>query len=1115
VKCLKCQAENPQGNIFCRECGSKLLLSCPQCDTEVSLGDKYCGKCGQKLDESIETEEVVPEPEGERKHVTVLFTDLAGYTGMSGRLDPEEVKEIMGRLFGEVARIVTKYEGFIEKFVGDAAMALFGVPKAQEDDAIRAIKAAREIHDFVAGLSPELEPKIGQRLSMHSGINTGLVVTGEIDLEKGTHGVTGETISIASRLQHLAQTGEILVGQDTYRQAEGYFSFEELEPAEIKGKDYPVKVYKVLAQRESPVTVHRLSGLKADLIGRRVELAQLNDAIEKLREGKGSIFSIYGDAGTGKSRLVEEFKNSLDPSEIQWLECHAHAYAQNIPYFPLMDLLNRVFRIDESDPLEKVRSKIESIIGELIGKKEDVVPYIGSLYSIIYPEIDGVGPEMWRTRMQSLMQTVLSALAQKSPTVFFLEDLHWADLSFLELLRFNLLEVRQPAIVICTYRPHFTLFTAHQLKGIADIYREIRLQELSPSEAQDMLESLLKTTSIPADLTGLVREKAEGNPFYLEELVNSLIEAETLIRDNGGWKVARPLTAADISATLNGVIAGRLDHLERETKRILQEASVIGRAFLYEILRRVTEIQEQCDSNLRSLERLDLIRARSIQPDLEYIFKHAMTQEVAYNGLLKKDRQQIHRRIGLVMEDMFSDRLPEFYEALAFHYKEGRDSIKALHYLIKSGEKAYKRYSLDESHEYFREAYDIISKESLETEDNRKMLIDLLLRWGYVLNNRGDFSTIVNLFEPRVDLATSLGSNEKLGMFCARLGTALALMERWRDGYQYLSQSLRLGEEIGSEGVVCYACAFFTFVCSNMGLLDEAVEHGERVKDLEFLKSDEDLYRMAMHGTGMAYSFKGDCRKVHEVGEELLAFGQEKSNPRCISIGHTIIGYAYIADGQLMPAIDCFKTALKVSPDPTFSSFARLFLAICYLAVGELEEADRLLTNIFMFCDKTGSETFRHSAQFLKGLILIASGKMTNGVKMCEEVMDKTNRAGRRYFCALTEKLLGEVFSQIALRSNSVSISFIIKNLGFVIKNVPFAYKKAEDHYTKAINVAGEIGAKNILGQAYLGLGLLHKTKHNTKQAREEMQKALELFEKCRAEGYVKQAKQALSSLEQ
>ena len=333
--CPKCQFENQEGSRFCGGCGEKFVLTCPECGASNPAENKFCNECGSDLKQDKElsdqfTEAISPpvspsketiitdtsSTSGERKHVTVLFSDLTGYTAMSEKLDPEEVKEITSRIFGEISKIVGKYDGFIEKYAGDAVMAIFGVPNAHEDDPIRAVKAAQEIHELVDGVSPEIETRIGQPISMHTGINTGLVVTGEVDMDRGTHGVAGDTINLASRLSSLANPGEILIDSDTCLQAEGHFECKYLEDSIVKGKADPVQVHKVISQREKPVTIRRLSGVRASLVGRKVEMTELAGAVENLHRGKGRIFSIIGDAGTGKSRLIEEFKASQDLEEI-------------------------------------------------------------------------------------------------------------------------------------------------------------------------------------------------------------------------------------------------------------------------------------------------------------------------------------------------------------------------------------------------------------------------------------------------------------------------------------------------------------------------------------------------------------------------------------------------------------------------------------------------------------------------------------------------------------------------------------------------------------------------------------------------------------------------------
>ena len=443
MKCPKCQFENLPHAGFCSKCGNHIQMICPTCGNTNPPEGNFCNACGCSLTDISHPVPVTETPpprkeaplEQGRKYVTVLFSDLSGYTAMSETLDPEEVKEIMGRIYGEIVQVVVKYEGHIDKFIGDAAMVLFGVPKAHEDDPVRAIRTAHEIHDMVKGLSPSLETKIGRPLAMHTGINTGVVVSGEINLEKGIHGVLGDTINVASRLCSLAKTDEIIVGHETYHLAEGYFNFEKLDPAKVKGKEDALQVYKFLSSKDEPSKTHRLSGLRAELIGRRVEMAQLQEAVENLKQGRTSIFSIVGDAGTGKSRLIEEFRNTLDLDKVQWREGHAYAYSQNIPYFPVIDLLDRAWQIREGDHPDEVRLKVERGAEALIGDRKDLIPYVGSLYALPYKEIEQVSPENWKARLHEAIQLIFSNLCRRAPTIVCIEDLHWADPSSVELLQ--------------------------------------------------------------------------------------------------------------------------------------------------------------------------------------------------------------------------------------------------------------------------------------------------------------------------------------------------------------------------------------------------------------------------------------------------------------------------------------------------------------------------------------------------------------------------------------------------------------------------------------------------------------------------------------------------------
>jgi class 3 adenylate cyclase len=1099
-------------------CGEKLILTCPQCDSENLPEDHFCGKCGYRIKAAVteiaqSTTKPLLVPESERKHVTVLFSDLSGYTAITEKLDPEETKEIMAKIFGEISKVVSKYEGFIERFVGDAVMALFGFPTAHEDDPVRAIKAARDIHEVVSSLSPRYERPIGKPLAMHTGISTGLVVTGEVNLGKGTYGVLGDTINTASRLSGLAKPGEILVGSDTYYQAEGYFTFEPLEHARVKGKAEPVKPYKVLSLREEPIKTRRLSGLRAELIGRRAEMMLLNEAIEKLKEGKGSIISISGDAGTGKSRLIEEFRTTLHAQEIQCREGHCYAYAQNIPYFPLMDLFSSAWQIQEGDSSELVRNKVESKIKYLLGDEEEVIPYIGTLYSLSYPEIEEISPELWKSRLYAGIQLILSALARKAPTVICLEDLHWSDSSSIELLRFILKGFQLPAVFICAYRPPFSLFASNQLTDLNKAYHEIKLQDLSTSEAQTMLVSLLKTEAIPSDLRRFIQARVEGNPFYLEEVINTLVESETLVRENDSWKLTKSLLEVNMPSTVQGIISARLDRLERETKRILQEASVIGRAFLYDILKRVTELKEHIDRSLTALERLDLIRTRSLQPHLEYIFKHALTQEVVYNAILRKERPAVHEKIGLVMEDIFHDRLPEFYETLAFHFKQGQSVLKAVDYLMKAGEKSMHRYALDESHQYYREAFELLTGKLEVSKDEKVMLIDLILNWTVVYIHRGAISELYDLLMDHEELALSLDDKARLGMFYVRLGWSMELMQKIREAYQCLHKALELGEEIGDEKVIGYACGWLTFVCGDLGLLDDAVAFGQRVQAMPLHKLDQELFRLSTTGLGIISYFRGDIKTSNYMAKALIDFGQKHSSMPCLAEGYLILGFGHLPVGDFSSAIECAQKAIQFALEPLFYINAKLLLGLSYLSKGQHQEAEDSLREVIKLTDSYDLGYHGVSAKGCLGIAMIAKGHFHQGRCMMEDAIQVSLKNENKYRYAFFNFLLGKAYLQILLGGEKKNLFFLVKNIDFLIRTVPFAHKKAEDHLNKAVEVAKEIGAKNILGQAYLNLGQLHKFKGKTDKAGECISEAISAFEECEAEVFLKQAHTAMKCL--
>jgi tetratricopeptide (TPR) repeat protein len=777
-------------------------------------------------------------------------------------------------------------------------------------------------------------------------------------------------------------------------------------------------------------------------------------------------------------------------------------------------MLNRAWQIEEGDPPGTVKEKVESSVEHLIGKKDDVIPYVGSLYALEYPEIEGVDPEFWKTQLYKGIKKILSALAQKAPTVIFLEDLHWADSSSLDLLRFILSDFTDAALFLYLCRPPFSLFSGGQLITLRTSYNQIRLADLSASEARKMAASLLRTKTIPRDLQYFIEEKVEGNPFYLEEVINSLLETETLIRDNGNWKLTRSLRESSISPTIHGVISGRLDRLEKKAKRILQEASVIGRAFFYEILKRITQIETHIDQCLSGLEGLDLIRIKSLQPDLEYIFKHALTQEVVYEGLLKKERQAIHERIGLVMEQLFQDRLPEFYETLAFHFKQGTSILKAVDYLMKSGEKSFRRYAVEESHRYYKEGYDLLANRTDKSKVEECVLIDLIGKWALIYTYYGDFKAELELLRAHQNLAESLDDKERLGMFYAWLGSALHYRAKQKDAYPYLHRALKLGEEIQNQQIICNACSWLMWVCAELGRLDDAIRFGERAQEIAMrLPPDPFLQHVSLSGLGYINWHKGKTKKVFEYGKKLLDHGNKNSDMRSLLWGWWISGLGHFTDGSLPVAIECFKEALQISRDPFYPQIVRVGLGAMYASGGQFQEAEEALQDVVIYGQEHGSEQTGIPAKMYLGAALIGKGRMGQGLRMIEDAQRWYLENEKKSLYAISEYVLGKIYLQIVERTAPMTPSTIAKNIGFLVKNVPFASKKAEYHFNKAIEVAEEIGAKGTLAQAYLDLGRLHNVKSRRDQARACLTSSLELFEEGEAEGFLKQTREALESL--
>jgi hypothetical protein len=587
-----------------------------------------------------------------------------------------------------------------------------------------------------------------------------------------------------------------------------------------------------------------------------------------------------------------------------------------------------------------------------LGERKDLIPYIGNLYSLPYPEIEQVPPEQWKAKLHEAIKLILANLCKHAPTVICIEDLHWADPSSVELMRNILIDLKYPVVFLCIYRPSFSLFTSHQANSIKS-YHEIRLQQLSPTDAQSMVESLLNTKTIPKQLQMFVREKAEGNPFYLEEVINSLIETDTLIKDKDSWKLTRTLTEKDIPSTIQGVISARLDRLERETKRILQEASVIGRAFLYEILKRISDLKEYIDKSLLTLERLDLIKTISLQPELEYIFKHALIQEVVYNGLLMKNRRLIHENIGKVIEELYHDRIEEFYEMLAYHYSRSDNLDKACHYLKLSGNKSIRNNALWEAYRFYKEAIGIL-RQMPESEQHKKEQIETIFLMTVPMRLLGYPEDSIDFLKEGEMLCKKLGDRRSIANLYNFMNLYYSVKGDPAQSRKYQEDTFLEADKIQDIEIMTpcgYGLCFSYIIDGSFIKLNNIAP--KVIALLEKTQRENEFF--GMHGNphsmlhvfyGFALGGLGEFAKGEQLCEKGVASAHRTNHPYSIGTAYLNYGNFCIFKGDGEKTIKVYQSAIEYqekSQSTIFLGMSWGFQGVGYYLIGEHDTAIKLL----------------------------------------------------------------------------------------------------------------------------------------------------------------------------
>ncbi len=1010
MMCPKCQFDNREGAKFCIKCGAKFEVKCLNCGNSLPSEALFCDECGQTLSKRKEAASVdYSEPqsytpkhlidkiltsrssiEGERKLVTVFFADVADYTSVSEKLDPEKVHQIMDGTFKIIMDEIHKYEGTINQFTGDGVMALFGAPVAHEDHAQRACYAALSIQKAMIAYGEKIKKDTGVAFKMRIGLNSGPVVVGAIgDDLRMDYTAVGDTTNLGSRMESLARPGTVLVSGNTHRLVVDFFEFKSLGKIEVKGKKAPQVAFELV---KAGMVATRIGASVAKgltrFVGRKNSLAALVDAFNKVKSGSGQVVGLLGEAGVGKSRLLLEMRSLLPQSEFSYLEGRCLQYGGSIAYLPVLDILRSYFDIKENEKEFVVKKKMTKRIYRIDKKLEGDLPAFLDLLAF---EVEDEGyrrlePQQKRDKIFKAIRDLIIHESQNKTIIVAIEDLHWIDKSSEEFLNYFIGWIaRAKILLILLYRPEYT----HQW-GSKSYYNRISLDHLTIKSSTELLQAIFTGAKILPELKELILNRATGNPLYIEEFTHTLLENGSIQKKNERYFLTRKISDIQIPDSISGIIAARMDRLQDNLKRAMQEASVIGKDFKFRILQTITGMREEIKSILLNLQELEFIYEKTLFPELEYIFKHALTQEVAYNSLLIERRKEIHERIGKAIEQIYQDRLEEYYEILAYHFAKSDNLEKAHQFLVFSGKKATRNYSNWEALQFYREAIDVLGRMPSTDSNHRKGLqVHIsLAKPAMFLSYPGDS---IDMLKVGVKLAREVGDTRSIANLDGTLAHAYAIKgesilaiehaEKCFQGAQkiqdidlmapvardltsaymfageltkavpifstvipLIEKANKCSESFGRPAsVYTFLCGLAGFIMGFLGSFNEAEKLCE--KALINALQNNDIYELAYSefSYGIAASQKGDGQLTVEHLQKCVDYLEQSQMTTLMDPALATLGLGYVYQADLEKAREYADRAIIAACQPGAATgnalITQVVLAMVYSEVGDLEKA--------------------------------------------------------------------------------------------------------------------------------------------------------------------------------